>query len=152
MCLADFATIYRHKEGPTKDAQVGYEDDVEEDEDVDNTSGTEIHLKNNLGTMRKRKTRAILRSPRFSSVKSPDRYHHALLMLYYPWRKKNEDLKGSKETYQEFLETVIEIVKQNQQSGKEQRVQDQNGGDRRQRDHRPVCDVEVISTGWVIYI
>lgn len=80
--LSDFGSLYQ-----TRYASENEEDSISEinnDEQTENNSKT-FTLLNSMGTMRKRKMRAIIRSPRFSKQKHPEKFCHSVLMLYVPW-------------------------------------------------------------------
>ena len=54
----------------------------------------QIKLKDNLGYMRKRRQKAILHTRRHKVNVEPEKYYHALLLLYYPWCREAELISG----------------------------------------------------------
>ena len=61
--------------------------DAEDNKDDDNNQDDyieKIKLKNGPGTMRKRKTEAILQTRRYKIHSEPEKYYHSKLLQYYP--------------------------------------------------------------------
>ena len=88
MCLAGFATKY----SPTGD----------------NAQGKNvIALKKNLGKMRLHQKKAVLRTHRFSE--NSDNYFHGRLILFLPWRSKEELINGYT-TYEEHYNATKATV------------------------------------------
>ena len=71
-----------------------------------------IHLKNELGFMRKRKREFVLRTNKVKLTTDPEKYYHSLLMLYLSWLSE-ESLKGGFETYADHYKNVSHIVDHN---------------------------------------
>ena len=69
-----------------------------------------ITLKGGYGHMALRAKPAIIRSHQWSKVKDPEKFYHAQLLLYVPWRNETEDLM--KETYQEMFTEKSKIVQE----------------------------------------
>jgi len=83
MCLADFAAEYDVCYATTKDTNNN--DVLDQRSDDINTDGKIIALINNMGKMRRRKTRAIILTQRFSENTEPEKFYHGELMLFTPW-------------------------------------------------------------------
>ena len=102
MCLADFAVEY---DVCYKSATNDKNDVVDDIQPVngcdDKLYGNRITLSDRMGTMRHRKTRAILLAHKFSQQTEPESYYHAELMLYTPWRDEEHDLLADNATYAE---------------------------------------------------
>ena len=122
MCLAKFAVSYDVvycEEGNVHCVAQDDENDFldeeinDENENVNNAKQEVIKLKNNLGFMRKRRE-SILRTNKVKLTTDPEKYYHALLMLYLPWWSE-ETLKGTYETYEEHYHNVKHIVDHNAQ-------------------------------------
>ena len=104
MCLAEFAVSYI----PDKKA-------VEEDsdqEDLEETTPGFIQLKNDLGRMRKRSKKSVLRYHHKSEAKQPDEYYHSQLMLFLPWFDERTELL-SLESYEQHYNDNKETIQQN---------------------------------------
>ena len=117
MCLAEFSTNYRLK-GTSTDTtdsnNVDANDEINIEKDkTDVVKGKEIKLKHNMGIMVQKRTESILRTPRFSSVKSLERYSHSQLILFYPQRDEIKDLKRNFNTYSEYLQSAYLTVTSN---------------------------------------
>ena len=67
--LADFATSYKLKASSSNEPE-----DIEAEEEEEEVTSTKIQLQLKLGTMYKRRRRAVLRTPRFSRVKQPESF------------------------------------------------------------------------------
>ncbi|XP_026120183.1 LOW QUALITY PROTEIN: uncharacterized protein LOC113099530, partial [Carassius auratus] len=97
LCLASFCSEYRVL---TK-SEVSSQKKTAENE--------LIKLNNNNGHV-KRRTRtepAVVRYPRFSPTKDPEKYYHSLLQLFFP-HYDDSDLKPSKyDTYEEFYNSGV---------------------------------------------
>ena len=107
-CLADFTTNYRmdyEKRLKQKSA-----DDLQEEPD---TSGKKIRLLNNMGSIKKRKVTIIIRTPRFSKAKAPEKYYHSALMLYLPWRNEQKDLLAGCDSYEQHFQEVKDTISHN---------------------------------------
>ena len=95
-CLADFATKSS--------------DDLQEEPE---TSGKKIRLLNKLGSIKKRKVTVIIRTPRFSKIKAPEKFYHSALMLYLPWRNKQKDLLAGHDSYVYHFEDARDPINHN---------------------------------------
>ena len=73
-----------------------------------------ITLKNGLGSMRKRKQEAVLRTARYKVHNNPEKYYHSKLLLYYPWNNEEELLTGFN-SYQESYVAKQHIIHPNAQ-------------------------------------
>ena len=65
-----------------------------------------IELKGNNGRMRKTPKEALVYHHEFDPHVHPEQYYFSLLLLFKPWRKE-EDLKGTCQTYQEAFEQSL---------------------------------------------
>jgi hypothetical protein len=90
MCLADFSTNYATSSGPDPSGEEGISD-VEDETKEKQGKSEQITLKQNMGKMRKRRRPCVIRCPRFSQHKQPEKFAHSNLMLYYPWRVEEVD-------------------------------------------------------------
>lgn len=68
--LSDFGSLYQTRYASENEDSIS---EINNDEQTENDSKT-ITLLNSMGTMRKRKRRAIIRSPRFSKQKHPENF------------------------------------------------------------------------------
>lgn len=94
MCLAQFASSYTRS--VTSQANHAH-DDLGEDSG-ENSGKEKIRLKNDLGTLVKRKIPQVLRDYYVSKDRNSEKYYHRLLLLYLPWRKEEElQIDGSYE-------------------------------------------------------
>ena len=101
-CLANFATSYPLLSmSSTEDEQEDL-DDEQRDEVI---PSKKIYLQFRLGTMYKRRRRPVLRTPRFSCVKFPEKFFHSALMLYIPWRNERE-LLNNYQSYEQHFDAV----------------------------------------------
>ncbi len=66
-------------------------------------------MKNNLGTIVKRKNHACLRVPQKNPERDGDDYAYSLLLLYYPWRVESELVHGF-ESATESLKAKMEFL------------------------------------------
>ena len=107
-CLADFATNY--KMDYEKNLKQKTVDDLQQEPDA---SGKKIRLLNKMGNIRKRKVTVIIRTPRFSKTKSPEKYYHSALMLYLPWRNEEKDLLAAHDSYEHHFEEVKDTISHN---------------------------------------
>ena len=83
-----------------------------EEGDLDINLTTEKEYPMNDGSVLKlRKTSQIIRYIRYNKDVDSENYYREQLMLFYPWRKEDCDLKGSHETYEssyrEHAERII---------------------------------------------
>ena len=112
MCLASFAVNY---EVSSTTDESNLNDDIEllEHDNTENTTGkysNKIQLHGGLGTMRKRKKEAILKTRRYILNSDPEKYYHAKLLLYYPWSDENELISGFKSYEQSYISKQHRIV------------------------------------------
>ena len=92
MCLADFAVSYSSVAAPKK------------------PNSQHIKLRNELGWMRKKEKKSVLRT--YSPKDVTEDYFRSQLMLFYPYRHEC-DLKGTCETFQERYDQVREDIETN---------------------------------------
>ena len=94
LCLAEFVTRYAYSAGPHK-SNTNLEDVSESEDDIEEQEEElpkQIQLLKDRGYMSLRKKNAVVRSHQFSRVKDPEKYYHAQLLLYFPWRQEVPDL------------------------------------------------------------
>jgi len=87
MCLAEFASSYSRTYSHDTDQ---HDDEDSEGESVTKIGREKITLKDNLGTLVKRKTPLVLRDYFVSKDRDAEKYFHRLLFLYLPWREEDE--------------------------------------------------------------
>ena len=104
MCLAQFAISYDmmpNREGSRKKYLKGASEEVSTNPDMQLASYNPDHekglpkwikLSDNLGYMRLRKYRSILRLHKLREDKNPHEYYYSQLLLFSPWTKEKEDL------------------------------------------------------------
>ena len=84
-----------------------------EHDNTENTTGkytNKIQLHGGLGTMRKWKKEAILKTRWYNLHSDPEKYYHAKLLLYYPWSNENELISGFKSYEQSYISKQDRIV------------------------------------------
>lgn len=101
MCLAEFVSSYSRTYSCGTDQ---LNDDDSNGESVSKTGREKIILKDNLGTIIKRKTPLVLRDYFVSRNRDSEKYFHRLLFLYLPWRE--EDELESCASYEDKFKTV----------------------------------------------
>ena len=112
MCLASFAVNY---EASSTTDETSLSDDIEllEHDNTENTTGkytNKIQLHGGLGTMRKWKKEAILKTRQYNLHGDPEKYYHAKLLLYYSWSNENELISGFKSYEQSYISKQDRIV------------------------------------------
>ena len=114
MFLAKFAVNYvtqAHDE--FIDMQEADAHELNETEEYD--SCTKIRLRDGLGYMQKRKQEAILHVTRDKLQTEPEKYYHAKLIPFYPWRNEDDLITG----FNSYMEVYIhkqDIINKNAQS------------------------------------
>ena len=111
MTLKDYAANYKRvskKKGDDGDEDDNGDKDDERSEDHSTSCKNEpfIELNGNNGRMRKRAKEALVYHHEFDPHVDPEKYYFSLLLLFKPWRKE-EDLKGICQTYQEAFEQSL---------------------------------------------
>ncbi|XP_052680033.1 uncharacterized protein LOC128160727 [Crassostrea angulata] len=114
MCLATFVSRYRVIANSTHTEEA----DLEEESKTE--TGKKIRLLHNMGTITRRtKKDAVIRYPKFSQSKDPEKYYFNLLRLYCPHRE-NRFLPSEYNSFQQYYETgklgltlVCNIVNEN---------------------------------------
>lgn len=76
MCLVKFAGWYRNS------GSASHKDESEDDSDTEDDGAGRITLRNNMGSMSKRKCMAVLRTPKFSLTRTPEKFYHCILMYF----------------------------------------------------------------------
>ncbi|CAI9717045.1 Hypothetical predicted protein [Octopus vulgaris] len=125
MCFVEFAATYTIGGKDDPDDAVDHIPDVLDGSDdikgSGNNSDTEeiadklpkvITLKNSLGCMKKRKRHCIIKFHK-EKKEGEGRYRN-LLMLYYPWRDEEIDLKADYPSSQEHYESVEAVIHSNE--------------------------------------
>ncbi len=79
-------------------------------ENPDDTLPTKLMLKDGLGMISKRRTRAVIRWHRFNEEKEPEKHYRAKLMLYLPWRDE-EALMADYLSYEDRYDAEEEAIK-----------------------------------------
>ena len=69
-------------------------DDYDDDNDNSIVQASMITLQNCLGSMKKRKRKAILRWLNFNIKKEPEKHFRSRIMLFLPWRTESELLQN----------------------------------------------------------
>ena len=118
-CLADYVSQLEVK-FPNKASEISdgilcdLDDECESketDEDTDveaedkNIDKVRITLKNGI-TIRQRKSFRVIRYVRFNKNTDSENFYRERLMLFYPWRNEQVNLKGNHETYEKMYKTV----------------------------------------------
>ncbi len=78
-------------------------------EEPKSENAVKFALKNNLGWLKKRGKRAIIKTPVFNTKTDDgvDNYYHGLLMLFKPWRSEDDLLDVFTPTYKAAFETAL---------------------------------------------
>ena len=114
VCLVTFAVTYDVIQSAIKKEETdGVNDKEEEMQNTENDNSVRrIKLQKGLGVIRKRKQEAILCTRRYKIHAEPERYYHAKLLLYYPW-KNEDDIISPFITYPESYIIKQDIIHQN---------------------------------------
>ena len=101
ICLATFAVMYDVIQSSTQTEET---EGVNTQQDMYNTenpeTSTKIKLQKGLGIIRKRKQQAIPCTRRYKVHTEAEKYYHAKLLLYYPW-KQEDDIISTYQSYQD---------------------------------------------------
>ena len=115
ICLATFAIMYDVIQSSTQTEET---DDMNTQQDMYNTenpeTSTKIKLQKGLGIIRERKQQVILRTRRYKVHTEPEKHYHAKLLLYYPWKQK-DDIISTYQSYQDSYISKQHIIHQNAQ-------------------------------------
>ena len=114
MCLAKFAVNYDVTQAHHEFIEMQETDTHELSETEEYDSCTKIRLKDGLGYMQKRKQKAILHVTRYKVQTEPEKYYHAKLILFYPWKNEDDLITG----FNSYVESYIhkqDIIHQNAQ-------------------------------------
>ena len=103
MSLAEFAALYTYKRECTNDVAqcedyMSGGSDAELQSDNDLPHDNVITLQNGLGSMRKRKKKAVIRWHNFNLEKEPEKHFRSRIMLFLPWRDEDK-LCGNFKSY-----------------------------------------------------
>ncbi len=91
LTLAEFVADWRVVYGKASEDQKEDDDTVNPEviENPDAVLPSKLKLKNRLGTISRRRTRAVIRWHKFNKEKEPEKYYRSKLMLYTPWRDED---------------------------------------------------------------
>ena len=110
LCLASFAANYTVSKWNDDDEETGHVSNIL-DEDDDNPDSEDmfkkITLRDNSGTMNRRKRQAIIRFRKFNVEKEQEEFCRAKLMLFLPWRDEEHDLI---KVYQDFTSHYRDVA------------------------------------------
>ncbi len=107
LCLADFFAWYYPEGGKDdEEASSGAAKKIERNE--------RVKLKNELGTMVKRKKVAVITFPKFKKSTDEEEQYRVKLMLYLPWRDENIDLYAGHNTFRAHYEKVAKKLHENE--------------------------------------
>ncbi|XP_078618327.1 uncharacterized protein LOC144885957 [Branchiostoma floridae x Branchiostoma japonicum] len=120
MSYAEFRATYNTSVGDPPDGETDHIPDVldgPDDNERDDQDGIQRHplvikLRNNLGNMKRRRQYCIIRFHK--EKKDAEERYRNLLMLYYPWRDEEVDLKAGYPSYKGHYEHVINTVRTNE--------------------------------------
>ncbi|CAH1232472.1 PIF1 [Branchiostoma lanceolatum] len=120
MSLAEFRATYNTgvrdpPDGGTDhipDVLDGRDDNERNDKDRIQRHPPVIKLQNNLGNMKRRRQHCIIRFHK--ETKNDEERYRNLLMLYFPWRDEEVDLKAGFPSYKKHFEHVIDAVRANE--------------------------------------
>ena len=115
LCLAEFVARYSYSAKPRK-SDTDPEDVSESDDEIDEQRENlpkKIRLLKDRGYMSLRRKHAVVRSHQFSQVKDPEKYYHAQLLLYCPWREEISDLL--EDSYQNNYTKKQQIIEANRE-------------------------------------
>ncbi|MEW8547603.1 MAG: AAA family ATPase [Candidatus Thiodiazotropha sp.] len=103
ICLADFAAYYTYSRSKknsefNEDVNTDVDQDCEQIDEVATFPKT-IILQNSGTKLTKRARPAIIRTHQFSQDRQEEQFHHSKLLLYYPWRNEEIDLKAEDGLY-----------------------------------------------------
>ena len=115
MCLATFAVNYNFTQANHEFIGMQETDAHELSETEEYDSCTKIRLKDGLGYMQKRKQEAILCVTRYKVQTEAEKYYHAKLILFYPW-KNEDDLITGFNSYMELYIHKQDTIHKNAQS------------------------------------
>ena len=103
MCLAKFAVNYNVTQVHDEFIDMQETDVHELSETEEYDSSTKIRLKDGIGYMQKRKQEAILHVTRYKMQIQPEKYYHAKLILFYPWKNEDDLITG----FNSYIELYI---------------------------------------------
>ena len=115
MCLAKFAVNYNVTQAHHEFIEIQETDAHELSETEEYDSCTKIRLKDGLGYLQKRKQEAILHVTKYKVQAEPEKYYHAKLILFYPWKNEDDLITG----FNSYMESYIhkqDIIHKNAQS------------------------------------
>ncbi|CAB4011986.1 Hypothetical predicted protein [Paramuricea clavata] len=105
MSFAEFAATY------TTDCKESDHESIDDNSTIQQSVSSTIKLKNGLGSMRKRKRHCVIR---FHKEKSEEEKYRNLIMLYYPWRNEDINLKANFESFKEHFQHIQAIIRSNE--------------------------------------
>ena len=114
--LAEFAANYTYKRETTNDVtqcedDISGESDTQIQSDDDVSQQSIITLQNDLGCMRKRKKKAIIRWHNFNLEKEPEKHFRSRIMLFMPWRQEDNLRKNYKSYANRYHDEIDKIKK-----------------------------------------
>ena len=115
MSLAEFAALYTYKQECTNDVAqcedyMSGGSDAELQSDNDLPHDNVIALQNGLGSMRKRKKKAVIRWHNFNLEKEPEKHFRSRIMLFLPWRDEDK-LRGNFKSYSDRYNDEVDKIK-----------------------------------------
>ena len=115
MSLAEFAALYTYKRECTNDVAqcedyMSGGSDAELQSDNDLPYDNVITLQNGLGSMRKRKKKAVIRWHNFNLEKEPEKHFRSHIMLFLPWRDEDK-LRGNFKSYSDRYNDEVDKIK-----------------------------------------
>ena len=114
MCLAKFAVNYNVTQAHHEFIEMQETDAHELSKTEEYDSCTKMRLKDGLGYMQKRKQEAVLHVTRYKLQTEPEKYYHAQLILFYPWKNEDDLITG----FTSYMESYIhkqDIIHKNTQ-------------------------------------
>ena len=132
-CLADYISQLEVKYPKKNDTQERNDDDISDSDEAEHSQNEDdesnqemikrinITMRNGV-TIKQRKSYRVLRYVRFNKKTDSENFYRERLLLFFPWRKE-EDLKGNHETYEQMYNSVKSFlnhkVKQYEQNAEE---------------------------------
>ena len=114
-CLADYISQLEVKFPASDDEQNKSESENESETEDELEMSNENHrkikitLKNGI-IIRQRKSQKVIRYVRYNRKTDSENFYRERLLLFYPWRNEQSDLKGTNETYESMYNSVRRIV------------------------------------------
>ena len=116
-CLADYASelqiVYPKDEASKQciEEENKTGDDNVNDSDTETMDETQTIIKLINGmTIRRRKSKKVIRYVRFNRQTDSENFYRERLMLFHPWRNEQTDLLGGYESYEEHYSHLKKII------------------------------------------